>query len=53
MELIIEYPGIESTVETLQIRHTGMDSIIETLQIQYEGFETANAEAGNFLLFVN
>ena len=51
--MIIEYPGVVSTVETSLIRFAGVDSIVEMMQIRYAGFDMDKAEAGSFLLFLN
>ena len=53
MEMIIEYPGIDSIVETVKIHHIGIYSAIETVQIRYEGFDMDEADTGNFLLFAD
>ena len=53
MEMIIEYPGVDSTVETALIRHFGIDSIVETALIRCAGFDTDKAGEGSFLLFLN
>jgi len=49
-ELLIQYPGVASTVSSIQLEFLGVASTVQTTQLDFLGVEVDKADEGSFIL---